>query len=327
MKKGISLILAVILVLGSVSFAWAEAPAEASRSIEMKRTAQNLTWSRESYPEIWLTPYFAEYIIENKDSERYPAKFLAFTAPENALAYEFRYDRASFIEFEDMIDYSYYIASRASFELFLEKAEKEHILADGSGDGIAMYVDPDKNRAYAMLSLEDQFGGTAKLEIVLYDYTRNMNADKLSAIIQAETERVASNMQVEDLAGYWSEKVYTSVQLYYSFLNIGVTVDTSDMTLVRANDSDLTSMVMVDDQVRETKIEVTTYVHDEAVEATLADGTPYLLRATEYSSTASFVIGEARENPVYVAIGIGGSPEECIAELENVYPLVSILEL
>lgn len=323
MKKLVALLLAALMALG-LGAALADAPAAGSLTVENTTIRGNTTWTLESYPEIWLTPIFNEYIIEGKDAEKYPPKFLCFAPPEGALPYEFDTDDAAFLNHDTLMSYGYYVADRASFELFLEKAEKENILADGSG-GVAMFTQPDNRRARAMISLEEQYGGTAKLEILMYDNTGDMKAEELAAAIQAETERVQSTMRMEDLEGYWSKEVYASVQLYYSFLKVGVQVNTSAMTLVNVEDRKLEAMENVDGKAVETKIEIVDYTSDEVTDETLADGTPYIRKTYDSFSYGYFEIGESRDKPVYVSICIDGEPEGFAEKLEKVYALVTVL--
>ncbi|MCL2811990.1 MAG: hypothetical protein FWD25_08910, partial [Clostridia bacterium] len=170
MKKILSCLLIAVLCLSLASIAMAEAPAAGSLKAVQQTIRGNSSWTPESYPEIWITPIFGEYIVEGRDTERYPANFLRFAPPEGTAPLRFEYDYSNLIDFDTLFQYSYQAHDRASYELFLERAEEEeHILADGS-DGVAIYVMPSRwGRGRAMIDLKQYFGGTAKLVIEIYD--------------------------------------------------------------------------------------------------------------------------------------------------------------
>ena len=327
MKKILCTLLILALCLGLASAATAQAPAAGSLRAEKQTIRGNSSWTPESYPEIWITPIYAEYIIEG--NERYPAHFLRFAPPEGAAPLRIDYDYANFIDFDTLFQYSYQAMSRASFESFLEGAERqeEHtILLDGS-NGVAMYVWPDNRRARAMLSISDHFGGTAMLQIEIYDHTGVLSGDELAKLIQDEAPRVQDAMRFEELDRFWAQGVYASVELFYDFDNVNAVVDTAEMTLVRMQNDRLVSKVMADGEVRETDIQIgATMYGDDHEEATLTDGTPYMYKAGEYSSEAFFFIKEGRYDDVYLQIKIYVGPEDFAAELEKVYPLITLAD-
>lgn len=323
MKKAILGLLIALLMVSAGVTAPAEAPAAGSLSVEPLTVRRNTTWTSESYPEIWITPLYANGIIEQRENS--PAAFLRFSPPEGASPYLFGSDEAGFLDHETLVSYSYYAYDRASFELFLEKAEPEHTLADGS-DGVAMFIAPDNRRARSMISLADQFGGTSKLEIYIYDHTGDLSAEELAALIADETARVQAGMVLETLEQYWSGGVFSSVVLFDDYNDVSVRVDTSGMTLTSLKDNRLTSLRKAEERgTIDTKIEVGTYVNDKAVEATLADGTPCLIYTADYTGYAGFTLKDG-DRPIYLYITINLPPEAFLEELERIYPLVTVLE-
>ena len=328
MKKVLLCLLITTLFLSLAAVAIAEAPEPGSLSLVQQIINRNASWTPESYPEIWITPFYAEYIIEERDAERYPANFLRFAPPEGAASLRIDSDYASFVDFDTYLQYSYQAMDRASYELFLEKAEEENILADGSG-GVAMYVSPGHwGRARAMLDLKAYFGGTAKLYIELYDGAgEDLTAEKLSEMIQAEAARVQASLQFEELDRFWSQGVFATVEL--SDGTVTIAVDTAAMTLTDIQTKKLKSRAVVDSKVRATEIEISSPYQDDLEEAEFADGTPYLCKVSEYWSDAYFYIQERRAgDPIYLHIKIEGtfSLEAFAAELEKVYALVTLPE-
>jgi len=326
MKRILSALLILALCLSLASVVTAEAPAAGSLRAVQQTIRGNSSWTPESYPEVWITPIFGEYIVEGRDPERYPANFLRFAPPEGAAPVRFEYDFSSLVDFDTLLQYSYQAHDRASYELFLERAEEEHILADGSG-GVAVYVAPDRwGRGRAMIDLKPYFGGTSKLWIEIYDNSgSDLSGEELGKLIQDEVARVQAAMEFVELDRYWSQDVYASADLFDDHNNVTITVDTAAMTITRLQDKRLVSQVLVDGKVRETEIQLSSPYGDDLEEATLADGTPYLRKTWEYWSEAYFFIQEGRySGEVHLLIKIGVAPEDFAAELEKVYPLVTL---
>lgn len=328
MKRILSCLLIAAMFLSLAPVAMAEAPAVGSLKAEKQTIRGNSSWTPASYPDVWITPIYAEYIVEGKDSEKYPANFLRFPPPEGTSPVRIQYDYTAVINFDTLLSYEYSAYDRASYELFLEKADEENILADGS-DGIAIYVSPDRwGRGRAMIDLKPYFGGTAKLCVEVYDNAgSDLSGEELGKLIQDEVERVKAAMELEKLDRYWSQGVYTSVDLFDDHNNVTISVDTTDMTLTRLQDQRLESQVLVDGEVCSTEISLDSPYADDLEEATLADGTPYLRKTWDYWSDAYFFIQEGRySGEVHLLIKIGVPPEDFAAELEKVYPLVTLPE-
>jgi len=310
------------LSMSLVPVVMAAAPTAGSLKLEQQTIRGNSSWTPESYPEIWITPINAGYIIEEKDSEKYPANFLCFPPPEGTSPLHMEYDYANLVNFDTLLQYAYQIFDRHSYELFLEKAEEENILADGS-DGTAAYVIPDNRRGRAMLDMKSYFGGTAKLYIEIYDNTGKLTGEELGKLIQDEASRVKNAIQFMELDHFWAQNVFSSVNLYDHSQNVTITVDTSDMILTRVTGSMLRSQVVADGKLRVTEISLGSLMwEDEVEDKELTGGTPYKVRSTDYTSYAFFRL-EGKSRDVYLTVKMEISPEDFIPELEKVYPLFS----
>ena len=323
MKRTMTCLLLAALLLGA-SIAVAEAPAAGSLSAVQQSIRGNSSWTPESYPEIWITPVYASYIIEGK--EKYPAHFLRFAPPEGVAPLRIDYDFTSMIDFDTLIQYSYQAIDRASYELFLEDVEAEDRLADGS-DGIAAYAAPDSRRGYAMIDLKDYFGETSKLRIEIYDHTGDLSKEQRAQLVFDEAERVRAAVRFEELDHFWSQGAFASVELFDSHNKVSITVDTAGMTIVGLQDDKLKSLALADGAARSTELALSSYIWaDEVEDQELADGTPYKLHAREYTSHAFFFIKEGEYASVYLEIKIETPPEGFAAELEKVYPLITLPE-
>lgn len=322
MKKMLAMFMVVAMMMCAMSSVLAEAPSAGSLNVVMQKIRGNEAWTKESYPEVWITPGYAEYIITQKDPEKYPANFIRFAPPEGCMPMSFDVDEAEFVNFDTLVSYSYQAVDRASYELFLEKADKENILLDGA-DGVAMYIIPDNRRAASMISTPD-FGETSKLIIWLYDHTGDLKADELTKLIQDETKRVQEAMQIEKLDKFWSQGVFNDVEVFDDYYDVSIHVNAKDLTLTRLNPDQLYSTVSVDGEAEEVEISVSTFTYeDDCTEATLADGTPYSLHTMDYFSFAFFPVKTVDQYTVGVVIKITSAPEDFAAKLETVYPLIT----
>lgn len=321
MKRVLCLFIALVLALCAAS-ALAEGV-----DAKIQNVRGNASFTAESYPEIWITPVYADYIITGYDAERYPSKFLRFAPPEGATLLEFRYDLSSLIDFDSLLQYTYYAYDRYAFELFLEKAEPDNIVSDGS-DGAAIYIRPDNRRGCALIDIKDQFGGTAKLEIEVYDHTGDLKPDELRQLIVDETARVKTAMALEELDGYWSRGGYQSVELYDDHNEAGLSVNVDGMIITRLATDKLVATAPVEGQsssVSNTEIAIDSYVRDEATDATLASGTEYRAYTTDYSGYAYFYLKEGKySGQVYLSIQIDCAPDEFAAKLEEVYGRITL---
>ncbi|MCL2812830.1 MAG: hypothetical protein FWD25_13205, partial [Clostridia bacterium] len=183
-------------------------------------------------------------------------------------------------------------------------------------------------RGRAMIDLKQYFGGTAKLVIEIYDNAGDdLSAEALGELIQAEVARVQAGIEFVELDRYWSQGVYSSVELFDNHNGVTITVDTTDMILTRMQDDRLRSQTLVDGKVREIEIGLNSPFGDEQEEQTLEDGTPYIRSSWDHASFAYFYIQDGRySGEVYLQIKIGVERDEFAAELEKVFPLVTLPE-
>ncbi len=342
MKKLISLLLVLTLALVCCVVhaeipvccgAKAETLAKGSLNAVAEVVRRNSSFTAESWPEIWISPIFDDHIIGQTDPEKYPAKFLHFAPLPDTAPMDFSYDQATFVNHEKMQLLGYYAYDRYAFELFLEKAEEQNTIADGS-DGVAMFVQPDSGRARALIDLKPQFGGTAKLEIVISDYN-DATADELKQMIQAEAERVQGAMRLEETGHYWSDGVFQSVKLVSNNERATAMIDTSALTVAKLDPNRLVSKVFVKQgQVASTEISLDSYSYalskfeekdPAASEEALADGTAYTSYTSEYTGYAAFpLLGEGGHGPLYLTVRIDCGPEAFKEKLEAVYKLITL---
>ncbi|MCL1963867.1 MAG: hypothetical protein FWF69_02260 [Firmicutes bacterium] len=328
MKKITCTLLMLALLLTTVA-ALAAPPEPGSLTVTRTSIRGNTSWTRESFPEIWITPIFAEYIIQGK--EQYPPKFLCITPPDNAYPFGFRSDSAWFIDHDTLLQYDYFAYDRYSFEVFLEKADPSYTIADGS-DGVAMYVNPENLRAYGLIDIKEFFGGTSRLEVRLSSYDRTATADQMAALIEAEVNRVRADMRYETLEQYWSKGVFATVALNARRDPVKVQVDASDLIIVSLEESTMTGYIPVADGYAPVNIDVDTYTYvtskeDESSEMTLADGSTWIVYNAGYTFYASQVLlEEAKSGTLYVTVKLDSKPEEVpTALLEQVNALLTVV--
>lgn len=321
MKRILYVVMVLVMLLGAVS-----ALAEGAIDAKVQTVRGNASLTVESYPEARITPVYVDYIISRYKPEEYPARFLRFAPPEGATALEFRYDESQFVVFDTLVQYSYFAYDRASFELFLEKAEVENIILDGS-DGVAIYFRPDNRRASAMIDIKEQFGGTAKLQIEIYDHTGDLKADDLQKLITDEVKRVQAAMTVEDLDGYWSVGKYSSVELCDVRNDVTLNVNTDGWILTKLSDKRLvvTAPVEGSSTASDTEISIDSYLNADAIDATLADGTEYKAYNTDYNGYAYFYLKDGKSfGQVYLTIKLACAPDEFATKLEEAYARITI---
>lgn len=321
MKKILTLLIVAALAFAAMIPALAQEQASNLLHVEKQTVRGNSAWTPESLPQVYLTPYFDEYIVEGK--EGYPAEFVSFPIPEGSSPYAFRRDVLQTVDFDKLVSYTYQALDRASYEVFLEKAEEDNILSDGS-DGLAMYVVPDKRRGCAMIDLKSMFGKTAKLTIEIYDHTGDMDGEALSALIQAETDRVREAMRHEKLDAYWSQGAFSAVTLYDDYAKHELTLDASSLTITTLNDKRMTTLEKnAQGKVEETEYELTDYLYkaEEAREAELSDGTQYQVYNSEYTGYASFRLSDG-DKPLMLSIKITCDPQVFSERLEQAYSRV-----
>ena len=323
MKKILVVALCFALMISAV------AVAEGGIDVARQSVRGNASFTPESYQTVWITPVFDDHIITGTDPEKYPAKFLTFPAPDGGAMLEYNYDESDFLNHDTLMAYYYFAYDRASYELFLERAEEEHIMKDGS-DGVAMFVEPDARRARAMFDLTPYFGGTSKMEIILSDHSRDITTDQLKTMIEAETDRVMGAIQVEEPGKFWSEGVFNSVEIDGDREKFKAVVDTKGLTVTRIEPKKVVTKVADGRNASETEISIDTYSyaagHENGKAAALADGTSFIVYNSDYTGYASFVLTEEGErgDPVYMTIKIDVEPAGFPAALEEAYARVEV---
>lgn len=327
--KRIAGLLALLMALVLAMPVLADAPAAGSLTMTQETVRNNTSFTLESYPEIWITPYFDEHIIVGLAD--YPPVFMRFSPPEGTMPMEFDYDSAAFIDHENLLVYSYYAYDRASFEVFLEKAAAENTVADGS-DGIAIYANPDARLGRALIDIKDVFGKTSKLEIIVNDYNRDATSETLLQMIEAETARVMDSMTVETLDGYWSADVFASVELADNSGPVTAIVDVSGYTMTKVDESELTLKEKATERsAGKTRIQLDDYAYvlskEETEGMTLADGSEWLVYIWELGGYASRVVAEeGRYGPVYLTINIDTEPDSFIEKVEELWSRIEIVK-
>lgn len=211
MRKLIAMALVLMLLTGS---ALAEG-LPYIRQMEQYEYINVKLLTEESYPEVCLNPDYYSVVYGRNDS----MNFLRFPGPAGAQPVTFSESSCSYLDMDRLIQYSYYLDDRDSFEDFLSDAEAdEYILKDGS-DGVALFIEPGDYgaRAYAMIAVQE-FGKTAKLRITITmdDLDKRLPQDQrvqaLADIITAEADRVLAQMHIDSFAPYWSYAQFAGVK-------------------------------------------------------------------------------------------------------------------
>ena len=330
MKKFTAAVLALVLVLALTLPVLAEG--KAPLNVEREVIRGNSSWTKESYPEVWLTPYFAEYVIEGK--EDYPPVFLNFPPPEGASPLSFDPDDAAFLDHDTLMGYYYSVTDRYSFEVFLEDVPEERIIKDGS-DGVAMFVVEDSRRAKGLIDIKKDFGKTAKMMVELYDHSGSLSDEKKSEALQAEMERLLATMKAVTLEEYWSKDAFGTVQLYVDRQDIVAEVDASGLIVTKIDENEIVFMGKnAAGKVEESEIRLDSYSYANSKEEggepttreTMADGREFLVFNTDYTGyAASVVIEKDRyDRPLFIAIDGDSAPAEFPAKLVLLYDRVTL---
>lgn len=205
LKSNFALALAFVLIMMTCAASAENLPY--MEQLSQDRYVNTTFLPTECYPEICISPYYFDlsYIKPS-----YQPWYVRFPCPEDTLVTEFDERSCSFIDMDYSRQYFYEMHDSAAFETFVDNAEKdEYILADGSSGNAAIYIDPTRCRANAMIGVKE-IDRTVKLRIVLYDSSLQNKSeqeiiDGLTAQIVAEVARVQSSMRVELMEHYWSE--------------------------------------------------------------------------------------------------------------------------
>lgn len=331
------LALVFVLLLSVNAVALAEKPAADSLKAEIQSIRGNRSFTLESYPDMWLTPFYVSSMLEG--NEKNPPVFVKIPAREGSSVVEFDYEDCYYVDFDTLVGYYYYVEDDYPFETFLKKVEDDtNIIKDGS-DGDALYLSPDRNRAYALITLEgDALPKFTRLYIQLTDNTRDMKAADLQAAIEEEIARIKDAYTVETLDGYWSEGVYATVQLQARNDDVSLSINTSGLTIVQLEDDTLeTIRVEKNDKDRlsseDTEIALDTYSYvfadgNTAYDLTLEDGTVFTAFNTDYTGYAALpVLAEAKYgsgDPLYLTIQIDCAPEDFPKMLEEIYGRITV---
>ena len=245
MKKTVALLLALVLLLA------VPACAEDLYLRELPQytyvNEKLLTW--ESYPEVRIAPYSAYNLFSSYNPVE--PMFLCFPGPDGALANEFDVDFVTYLDESNAIQYNYQMRASDSFEEFVNKAAAdEYILLDGS-DGVAIYLDPDRNSAYGMLAAKE-FDKSAKLviRITLDALSSKMPLDtRVQALVEAivpEVARVSKQMRYEVMDPFWSYNQFVGVELLdEDDFDTMLMVDFPPMTLDYGDGSQQTESMIV----------------------------------------------------------------------------------
>lgn len=210
MKKIAALLAALLLIPGAAGFAEGE---RYTRFLPRDEKYKVMPVSRESYPEIRITPHLSESRFFG-DYEPADPLFLCIPLPEDALADTFDFNSAHLVDPVHSIQYNYQVNQSDSWEEFLNLADDDrHIILDGS-DGLAAYIAPEEKTAYGMIAAKP-FGKSAKLVISLTLDGAETDATPyaLEQAIIGELERVRSAMVFEIYDPFWNWDDYDGVIL------------------------------------------------------------------------------------------------------------------
>ncbi len=214
MKRIISLLLTVLMLSAIPGLA---EETMCLRQIPLENYRFDLALTRESYPEIRITPHNVYGLFSDNSVAMAEPLFLCFSLPGEATADEFDTDSVHCTDDVNMIRYSYKVKESDSWEEFLNLAETENdIVLDE--DGMAAYVVPEEREAYGMLATE-KFGRSSKMVIgITLDAPdrHTPEAQIVSALTEAITEelkRVRSEMVYEMYDPYWNLGEYAGLRL------------------------------------------------------------------------------------------------------------------
>ena len=177
----------------------------------------------ESYPEVCISPYVFSSAFISQYREPY---FIHFPCPPNTFVADFETRTASFLDLENSYQYMYQALESYAYETFLNDCDvDEYILADGS-DGLAMYINPDRYRAYALIGVPE-IEKSAKLYIsFIGDSLRGRDEqviiDTLTEVITGEVARIRASMTVAPAEAYWSDGRYAGFNMISTSNTVGL---------------------------------------------------------------------------------------------------------
>ncbi|MCL1964396.1 MAG: SH3 domain-containing protein [Firmicutes bacterium] len=254
------------------------------------------SWTPESFPEIWITPHSGS-----------GTSFLHFSSPQGAsLTGYSNYGGGTSVKmtnFDTQLSYGYYTRDyKSSIQKFLEEAAEKgyDVLADGTDGFVARVCTGYQNTfwAEAMISISDYFSNSYTLNMSITDRNNHpvRSREELGKMVCDEAVRVMSSMQfVKKLGRFWSKGVFSSVELVDCRfpLRFFATVDTKDMTITVLENTlscEMRSQILIDGRMRKIGIKFTGGGPEGAKgeDATLVNGTPYLLKIDKDKCVAFF---------------------------------------
>ena len=219
MKKLIALLLGLALLCGCAA-AFAE-----GEELPYLETVPNdnyyggvTTLTDASYPQVCISPFNAYELFARDKKE---PMYVTFPCPEGVACSGFAVDSSDFAIVDTNNcdrEYFYQATTSYSYEVFLSKVEDEsNILMDGS-NGVAAYIKPDSNRAYALFGL-DEIEKSAKLYVQMYlvnqrDKTDEEKVEALKTAITEEVARLQGSMAIVKADKLWTDGTYKGVNLY-----------------------------------------------------------------------------------------------------------------
>ena len=307
-------------------FASCTPPSAVAEAVDMRRqfVRGNASFTSDSYETVWLTPVFVNEMIGKSAPEKYPTKFIHFPSPDNFCLTEYTYDKSVFLNTDSLMRIRYLVYDRGNFEMFLEWADDENVLNYG-GENVAVYTNPDKGSAHAMIDLDEQFGSTAMVELIVDNISGMSTPDQLKNFILEEVERVQDELVIEDIGHYWSENLVNSVEIAAVDDPFEAVVDVSGFSVTDMGGNWVVTKEPDGTGAKTITITITdsSRAHREmgASEGKLENGTSYVKYTTEFTGYATFVLTDKGNNgkPVYLTITIDCSPDEFDDEVADAF--------
>ena len=313
MKKLTAMLLGLVL-LCCAALAVAE---EAVELPYMETEAQDVyigdtVLTEASYPQVCISPYSA-YSLFSRDTDE--PWYVIFPCPEGMRCSGFRTDEADFLNLDANNAYEVYYSAteRYSFDLFLADCEDENnILLDGS-EGVAAYIEPDRERARAMFKLEE-IGKTSMLNVVIHvQGMRSMEDAEKAGILKTrildEVARVQENMTCVKADKFWTDGTYKGVKLYDKNINGGyLTVDLPEITF-NMEDATISGQIFPESISRSSFECYVSQDRQDAIEIEYSvDNYSYVYYNREESEIQKVTLSDGNEWGLYVSNERDGKP-------------------
>ena len=327
MKRRLTALLCATLTLALCIPALAE-PVDMQRQF----VRGNSSFTSDSYETVWLTPIYANEMIAGAAPERFPTKFIYFPSPDGYCLTEYGFDKSTFLNTDSLMRIRYLVYDRGDFDMFLEWADDSNVLPYGDAS-VAVYTNPDKGSAHAMVELDEEFGSVAKLEIIIDNISGMATPDQLKNTILAEVERVQGEIVIEDIGHYWSENLINSVEIAAHDDPFEATVDVSGLSVTSLGSNWVVTTEQSSSGAKSIAIAISqsSRAHGEmgAKEGKLKNGTSYVKFTTDITGYATFVLTDKGNNgnPVYLTIIIDCAPDEFDAEVESAFGRMELRSL